>query len=69
MNTQFEPCSSTIDSSYCRFGAETLAKLLQTIEGQIVGVEKSEDIEYVHKMRVSSRRIRAAMPLFKECSI
>ncbi len=53
--------------SYCRFGAEALAKLLQTIEAQIEGVEKSEDIEYVHKMRVTSRRIRAAMPLFREC--
>jgi putative phosphoesterase len=55
------------DYSYCRFGAEALAKLLQTIEAQIDGVEKSEDIEYVHKMRVTSRRIRAAMPLFREC--
>lgn len=54
-------------SSFCRFGAEALAKLLQTIEAQISGVEKSEDIEYVHKMRVTSRRIRATMPLFKDC--
>ena len=37
------------------------------MEAQMEGVEKSEDIEYVHKMRVTSRRIRAAMPLFKEC--
>ena len=67
MNTRFDPNGSTTDSSYCRFGAEALAKLLQTIEAQIDGVEKSEDIEYVHKMRVTSRRIRAAMPLFREC--
>ena len=67
MNTRFEPNVSTTDSSYCRFGTEALAKLLQTIEAQIGGVEKSEDIEYVHKMRVTSRRIRATMPLFKEC--
>ena len=67
MNTRFDPTGSTTDYSYCRFGAEALAKLLQTIEAQIDGVEKSEDIEYVHKMRVTSRRIRAAMPLFREC--
>lgn len=67
MNTRFDPNGSMTDYSYCRFGAETLAKLLQTIEAQIDGVEKSEDIEYVHKMRVTSRRIRAAMPLFREC--
>jgi len=67
MNTRFDPNGSMTDYSYCRFGAEALAKLLQTIEAQIDGVEKSEDIEYVHKMRVTYRRIRAAMPLFKEC--
>ena len=67
MNNRFGPNGSTTDDSYCRFGAEALAKLLQTIEAQIGGVEKSEDIEYVHKMRVTSRRIRATMPLFKEC--
>ena len=55
------------ESSYCRFGAEALGKLIKTIDAQIEGVEKNEDIEYVHKMRVTSRRIRAAMPLFKEC--
>ena len=59
--------STSSDSSYCRFGSEALLKLLQTIEAQMDGVEKSEDIEYVHKMRVTSRRIRAAMPIFKEC--
>jgi len=67
MNNRFELNGSTTDSSYCRFGAEALAKLIQTIEAQIEGVEKSEDIEYVHKMRVTSRRIRATMPLFREC--
>ncbi len=67
MYTRFESDGATIDSNYCRFGAEALTKLLQTIEAQMEGVEKSEDIEYVHKMRVTSRRIRAAMPIFKEC--
>ena len=67
MNTCFDPNCTMIDSSYCRFGAEAIEKLLSTIEGQMSGVEKNEDTEYVHKMRVTSRRIRAAMPLFKEC--
>ena len=66
MDSYFDPDVNP-DSSYCRFGAEVLAKLLQTIEAQVDGVEKSEDIEYVHKMRVTSRRIRATMPLFREC--
>ena len=45
--------------------AETILKLLDAFEDQIDGVMKNEDIEYVHKMRVTSRRIRAALPLFK----
>lgn len=67
MINSFNPSNVNSDTSYCRFGAEAIAKLLQTIEAQISGVEKSEDIEYVHKMRVTSRRIRSAMPLFREC--
>lgn len=67
MDTRFNPSDANSDYSYCRFGTEVLAKHLQTIEAQIDGVEKSEDIEYVHKMRVTSRRIRASMPIFKEC--
>ena len=67
MKNCFNPDCTVVDSSYCRFGAEALSKLLSTIEAQTDGVQKNEDVEYVHKMRVSSRRIRAAMPLFKEC--
>ncbi len=63
----FDPDYAAIDSSYCRFGGEALVKLLQFLESQMEGVEKSEDIEYVHKMRVASRRIRAVIPLFSEC--
>jgi putative phosphoesterase len=56
-----------IDASCCMFGSEVLSKLLQAFEAQIDGVLESEDIEYVHKMRVISRRIRAVMPLFRTC--
>jgi putative phosphoesterase len=67
MNTQFDQQSRIENDSYCKYGAQTLLKLLPTLEAQIDGVEKGEDIEYLHKMRVTSRRIRAAMPLFKSC--
>jgi putative phosphoesterase len=66
-STSIDPDNASIDSNYCRFGAEALTKLLSTMEAQMEGVEKSEDIEYVHKMRVTSRRIRATIPIFKEC--
>jgi putative phosphoesterase len=63
VNTQ--PCET--DPSYCRFGCETTLKQLDAFEDQIDGVLKSSDIEYVHRMRVGSRRIRAALPIFKVC--
>ncbi len=60
-----QKCQS--DMSYCKFGSETLLKLLTVFENQISGVIKNDDIEYVHKTRVTSRRLRANMPLFKAC--
>ncbi|MCW4005771.1 MAG: YfcE family phosphodiesterase [Candidatus Bathyarchaeota archaeon] len=57
----------TEDESYCAFGVDRLSKLLEALEDQIGGVMQSSDIEYVHKMRVASRRIRATMPLFQTC--
>jgi putative phosphoesterase len=55
------------DFGYCLFGADTLTNLLKALESQVEGVRKSNDIEYIHKMRVASRRIRAALPLFANC--
>jgi putative phosphoesterase len=55
------------DWGYCLFGAETLTNLLKVFETQIEGVKKSNDIEYIHKMRVASRRIRVALPIFSNC--
>src|SRR5512137_1423298 len=57
----------TEENSYCKYGAQTLLRILPTLEEQIDGVKKGEDTEYLHKMRVTSRRIRAAMPLLKSC--
>ncbi len=53
--------------SYCLFGCDMLGKLLKSFEAQIDGVIDNEDIECVHKMRVSTRKIRAVMPLFQSC--
>ena len=67
MNVPIKPQTCENDTSYCKFGSETLLKLLPVFEDQIEGVMKSEDIEYVHRMRVTSRRLRAALPLFRFC--
>jgi CHAD domain-containing protein len=67
MNESFKPQTCQSDLSYCKFGSETLLKLLAVFEDQIDGVIKNDDIEYVHKTRVTSRRLRATMPLFRDC--
>jgi putative phosphoesterase len=68
MNVPVESKTCQIDSSYCKFGSETLLKLLKGFDNQIDGVIKNrEDIECVHKTRVTSRRLRAALPLFRVC--
>ncbi len=66
MNTQHMSQTCKADS-YCQFGAETLLKLLAGIDDLIGGVIENTDIEYVHKTRVASRRLRAALPLFRRC--
>jgi len=67
MSGEPKPLISEDNASYCRFGVERLASLLDALEDQIDGVKKNEDIEYIHRMRVASRRIRAEMPLFRDC--
>jgi CHAD domain-containing protein len=51
----------------CWFALQTLPRLLAAFTSEISGVEEGVDIEYIHRMRVASRRLRAALPLFKDC--
>ncbi|MGA2121808.1 MAG: CHAD domain-containing protein [Methanoregula sp.] len=55
------------DTGLCWFGMRGLAPLLEAFEKEIDGVKAAEDIEYIHRMRVASRRLRAALPLFRTC--
>ena len=55
------------DASYALFGAEALLKRLQALMQEVDGVRLAQDIEYVHRMRVASRRLRSALALFAEC--
>jgi len=59
--------TSNCSESYCRFGFDVLCKLLKGLENQIEGVIENKDVECVHKMRVSTRKIRAVMPIFQYC--
>jgi CHAD domain-containing protein len=51
----------------CIFGAGRLLPLVDVLSAEIAGVREADDIEHVHRMRVASRRLRAALPLFADC--
>jgi CHAD domain-containing protein len=40
---------------------------LDSLIAEIDGVKKARDIEYVHRMRVSTRRLRAILEVFEDC--
>ena len=57
-----------LDSGGCVYGAGVLLKHLQALEKEFAGVSEGRgDIEYIHRMRVATRRLRAALPLFAAC--
>jgi len=58
------PASGT---GLCWYGMQKLPQLLEAVTREIGGVEEAQDIEYIHRMRVASRRLRAALPLFSSC--
>ncbi|MHB9130972.1 MAG: CHAD domain-containing protein [Armatimonadota bacterium] len=52
------------DDSYTLLGAEALLGHLAALGQEIDGVRAAEDIEYVHRMRVASRRVRSTLAQF-----
>jgi CHAD domain-containing protein len=55
------------ESGLCWFGLQRQPVLLDAFVKEIDGVRAAEDIEYIHRMRVATRRLRAALPLFRTC--
>jgi exopolyphosphatase/pppGpp-phosphohydrolase len=55
------------EESFAESARKTLAERLQTMLAWSDEVLKHEDIEAVHKMRVASRRLRAAMDAYQPC--
>jgi CHAD domain-containing protein len=51
----------------CVFGVQRLIPLLEAFSKERGGVKTAQDIEHIHRMRVASRRLRAALPLFVSC--
>lgn len=46
------------------FGAKLILRHLDALTVEIEGVRQGQDIEYIHRMRVASRRLRNALPVF-----
>ena len=55
------------DTNAGTFAANNLAKHLQSIQTEMDGVLLNKDVEPVHRMRVSSRRLRNALETFSFC--
>ena len=56
-----------LDDSTCCFGTGVLLRHIQALQQEIEGVRLAQDIEYIHRMRVASRRLRSALPIFSGC--
>jgi len=61
------PTEPELVRAECIFGVQRLLPLLDAFSKEIEGVKSGQDIEYIHRMRVASRRLRAALPLFESC--
>ena len=51
----------------CVFGTAIMLKHLTDLSNEIGGVEVADDIEFIHRMRVASRRLRSTFPYFQKC--
>lgn len=56
-----------VDASYRLLAAKHLRKQAKQLAGQLDGVRRAEDIEFIHRARVASRRLRAGMQMFADC--
>lgn len=56
-----------MDASYQLLAARFVRKQTKQLIGQLDGIRKGEDIEFIHRARVASRRLRAALQMFRDC--
>jgi len=55
-----------VDTGYRLLAAKYVRKQAKQLRAQFDGIRAAEDIEFVHRARVASRRLRAAMRMFGE---
>lgn len=59
--------TTPMDGSYQLLAARYVRKQTRQLIGQLDGVREADDIEFVHQARVASRRLRAALRIFRNC--
>jgi CHAD domain-containing protein len=59
--------SEPMDPSYRLLAARYIRRQAKQLGEQLDGIRKAEDIEFVHRARVASRRLRAALRMFYDC--
>ena len=55
------------DRGVCNYGAGVIGRFAAALRQEVGGVRLGQDIEAIHRMRVASRRLRSALPLFENC--
>ena len=58
---------SAMDSGYRLLAARYIRRQAKQLAEQFDGVRAAEDIEFVHRARVATRRLRAALRMFHDC--
>ena len=58
---------ASVDESYRFLAAKYVRRQAKQLAEQLEGVRAAEDVEFVHRARVASRRLRAAMRMFRDC--
>lgn len=61
------PMGTTVDESYQLLAARYVRKQVKQLTGQLDGVRGGEDVEFIHRARVASRRLRCGLRLFRDC--
>lgn len=57
----------TVDSSFQLLACQYIEGQVKALKRQVRGARRARDIEYVHRARVASRRLRTALRMFADC--
>lgn len=58
---------ASFDPNVQLLAAQYLRKQCKQLSGQVNGIRQGTDVEFVHRARVATRRLRAALRIFADC--